>query len=82
MVRTQIQLREHQARRLRSLARQMGVSMAEIIRRYVDRGLEGERPGRADLYARAERLIGRFPDLEGATDLATEHDRYLEDAFS
>ena len=82
MVRTQIQLQEHQARRLKSLARQRGVSMAEIVRRYIDRGLEGEVPGQAELYSRAEGLIGRFPDLEGATDLAAEHDRYLEEAFS
>ena len=81
MVRTQIQLEEEQARRLKLLAQQLGVSMAEVIRRYVDRGLQEETPSRAELYARAASVIGRFPDLEGRTDLASEHDRYLEDAF-
>jgi predicted DNA-binding protein len=81
VVRTQIQLEEEQARRLKLLAQQLGVSMAEVIRRYVDRGLQEETPSRAELYARAASVIGRFPDLEGRTDLASEHDRYLEDAF-
>ena len=81
MVRTQIQLEEEQARRLKLLAQQLGVSMAEVIRRYVDRGLQEETPSRAELYARTASVIGRFPDLEGRTDLASEHDRYLEDAF-
>lgn len=81
VVRTQIQLEESQARRLRALAREMGVSMAAVIRRYVDRGLQEEAPSRAELYARAASVVGRFPDLEGKADLADEHDRYLEDAF-
>lgn len=81
MVRTQIQLEEHQARRLKSVASRKGVSMAEVIRRFVDRGLEDEKADRAELYARAAGLIGRFPDREGAEDLAEEHDRYLEEAF-
>ncbi len=82
MVRTQIQLEERQARKLKSLAHQQGVSMAEMIRRYVDRGLKEEATERGRLYARAADLIGRFPDREGATDLAEEHDRYLDEAFT
>lgn len=81
MVRTQIQLEEHQARRLKSVARQKGVSMAEIVRRLVDRGLDNEKTDRAELYSRAAGLIGRFPDREDADDLAEDHDRYLEQAF-
>ncbi|MCG6928598.1 MAG: ribbon-helix-helix protein, CopG family [Acidobacteria bacterium] len=81
MIRTQIQLTEEQARRLRARAREEGVSLAETIRRYVDRGLEGEKADRADLYARAARAIGRFVDRRGAKDLAARHDRYLDEAF-
>ena len=55
--------------------------MAEVIRRYVDRGLEEEGPARAEQYARASELIGRFPDHDGAADLSEEHDSYLDEAF-
>lgn len=81
MVRTQIQLTEEQARRLRKQARQQGVSLAELIRRCVDRGLAGDRPDRARLYERAAGLVGRFADRKGARDLARAHDRYLDQAF-
>lgn len=81
MVRTQIQLTETQARRLRERARRDGVSLAEVIRRYVDRGLSAERSDRARLYEQATRVIGRFHDKRGARDVAREHDRYLDEAF-
>ena len=81
MVRTQIQLTESQARRVRSLAREEGISMAEFIRRCVDRALEQHAPDREALYERAAGAVGRFKDREKADDVAEEHDRYLEDAF-
>ena len=81
MVRTQIQLTEGQARRLRKEARQQGVSLAELIRRCVDRGMAGEKQDRAKLYERAAGLVGRFADKKGASDLARAHDRYLGQAF-
>jgi len=81
MVRTQIQLTEHQARRLRAEARERGVSLAEVIRRYVNEGLAAEPPDRGALYARAARLIGRFQDRGGRRDLSAAHDRYLDEAF-
>lgn len=81
MIRTQIQLTEEQARRLRRRAKDEGVSLAEVIRRYVDEGLSSRAIVRSDLYRRASELIGRFPDTKEARDLAREHDRYLDDAF-
>ncbi len=81
MVRTQIQLTERQARRLRAQARERGVSLAEIIRRCVEKGLAEEAPSRAVLYDRAARVIGRFPDRRGAPDISSKHDRYLCEAF-
>ncbi len=81
MVRTQIQLTEEQVRRLRRRARQEGISLAEVIRRCVDEGLAGQTVDRAGLYRRAAGIVGRFPDIEGARDLAGSHDRYLDDAF-
>jgi hypothetical protein len=81
MIRTQVQLTEEQARRLRSIARQEGISLAEVIRQCVNEALSKREPERAQLYARAAQLVGRFEDLEKASDLATEHDRYLDDSF-
>lgn len=81
MVRTQIQLTEAQARKLRAYARQHDLSLAEVIRRCVEKGLADEAEDRAALYERAAGLIGRFPDLRGARDLAADHDRHLVDTF-
>ena len=81
MVRTQIQLTERQARQLRAQARERGLSLAEIIRRYVEKGLADESPDRTALYDRAAQIVGRFRDLHGARDLANTHDKYLDEAF-
>lgn len=81
MVRTQIQLTEQQARRLRAQARERGLSLAEIIRRYIEKGLSEDVPERAALYDRAARVIGRFRDRRAARDVSHAHDRYLEEAF-
>lgn len=81
MVRTQIQLTERQARRLRAEARERGLSLAEIIRRYVEKGLSEESPNRAALYDRAARLVGRFHDRRGARDVSSKHDRYLHETY-
>ena len=81
MVRTQIQLTERQARRLRAEARDRGISLAEVIRRYVEKGLSQEESDRAARYDRAAKVIGRFRDRRGARDLSSRHDRYLDEAF-
>ncbi len=81
MVRTQIQLTEKQARKLRAMAREQGVSLAEMIRRCIEQSLAGPSPGRVEQYARAAELIGRFVDPMGVTDLSVGHDRYLEEAL-
>jgi hypothetical protein len=80
MVRTQIQLTDQQARRLRAQARDRGLSLAEVIRRCVDRALD-EVPNRALLYDRAARVVGRFRDRRGARDISSKHDRYLDESF-
>jgi hypothetical protein len=81
MVRTQIQLTEEQARKLRALARDEGVSVAEIIRRSLDSLLEQKTPDRSELYARAAQLVGRFEDVDKAADLAEKHDDYLDQSY-
>lgn len=81
MVRTQIQLTDRQARQLRAEARERGVSIAELIRRYVEKGLSEETTNRATLYDRAARIVGRFEDRQGIRNVSSEHDRYLDEAF-
>jgi hypothetical protein len=80
LVRTQIQLTDEQARKLRRRASQQGISMSAVIRRCLDESLE-RGLDRAAHYERAARLIGRFPDRQRATDLAAGHDRHLDEAF-
>ena len=79
MVRTQIQLTDEQARRLKGLAAERGVSMAALVREGVELVLA--EPDREELWRRALAVVGKYRDLEGATDVAENHDRYLEDAY-
>ncbi|MDO8836342.1 MAG: hypothetical protein Q7V01_12145 [Vicinamibacterales bacterium] len=82
MIRTQIQLTEQQARQLRTQAQEARVSLAEIIRRCIDRALAEAAPARASRYDRAARTVGRFPDRRSGRDLGRHHDRYLDEAYS
>jgi len=81
MIRTQIQLTEQQVRRLRAQARQQGVSLAEMIRRCVDKALAEEVPNRIALYDRAAGLVGRFSGRPGSRHISTRHDGYLDEAY-
>jgi Arc/MetJ-type ribon-helix-helix transcriptional regulator len=81
MIRTQIQLTEEQATKLRRIATDRGVSMAEVIREAVERipasNDRGERLARAlDAGRRG------FRDRDEATDVSARHDDYLADAYA
>lgn len=79
MVRTQIQLSQDQYRKVKRLAREEGVSLAEIIRRFIDNAL-GKQPGdRGARYDRAAGLLAAFRAAE--RDLSTKHDRHLDEVF-
>ncbi len=75
MVRTQIQLEDHVHRRVRRLALDNGVSMAELIRRFVREGLDrgSVKPAPVDLA-----FIGA--GASGSGDLAENHDDYLAES--
>lgn len=80
MVRTQVQLTEQQAARLKEMAERRDVSMAHLIRTAVDRLLDSEAAvGMEERWRRALEVIGRFDS--GCADVATEHDRHLADAY-
>ena len=82
MIRSQVQLTEEQMRALRRRAAAEGISVAAVIRACVDSGLEVRPASRGSLYAKAMELTGSLHDVGAATDLSSEHDRYLSDAFS
>ena len=81
MIRTQVQLTEAQVRQLRELAIERGSSVADLVRHSVDLfvrsvGLVEDE----ELRRRALAAVGRF--RSGQSDLATEHDRYLPEAYT
>lgn len=80
MVRMQVQLTEAQISALKKLAAERGVSVAELIRRSVDRELTYLMQSERRLHV--ERLRARVRTLApGGKDLGLAHDRHLRDAF-
>jgi hypothetical protein len=81
MIRTQIQLTEQQAVRLREMSTRRGVSVAALIRQGVDVVIarSGER-SLDDLYRRAAAPVGKF--RSGRHDISTRHDAYLAEHFA
>ena len=80
MIRTQVQLSDTQIRTLKRLATDRGVSMSELIRQSLDQfllsaGVTDDR----QLRMRALASSGRFHS--GRSDIATDHDEYLREAF-
>lgn len=80
VIRTQIQLTSEQAAKLKRVAAERGVSMAEVIRDAVD-GIP-DRDDRAERWARALAVLGKFHDIEGKTDVSVRHDDYLADIYA
>lgn len=78
MIRTQIQLTEEQARRLKKIAAARGVSVSALIREAVEKAVAvDDGPARRQ---RALAAVGRF--RSGRRDVSAEHDRYLADDFA
>lgn len=75
MVKTQIQLTEEQARKLRHLASRKNLSVAELIRRSIHAMLA--EPDRQMRWDRALSVAGRF--RSGRSDVARAHDHHLAD---
>lgn len=76
MVRTQIQLEEHVHRRVRLMALERRVSMAQLIRQFIHEGLvQDSPPGQLDELG----FIGA--GASGRNDLSERHDEYLEEDF-
>ena len=79
MVRTQIQLSEEMARRVRQVADHQQTSMAEVIRRAVSFFFEASpQADHSTRYERAAAAAGRFSS--GRSDLSRHHDRHFAEA--
>lgn len=82
MIRTQIQLTEEQYRFLREKAAEYDVSMAALIRQSVDLLVEQhDQPSKQELIQRAL-SIQAYEDIEGKSDVAVEHDKYLAEIYA
>ena len=81
MVRTQVQLTALLARDLKTVARNKGVSVSEMIRRCVAEHLAGESHDRSLRWERARRWGGGLRNRNGAEDVAVNHDKYLDEAY-
>lgn len=80
MLRTQIQLREDQSKKLKEMAAQYDVSVAELIRQSVDLLLQSNEPSPAELWERTHAVRGKY--RSGVTDLAVNHDNYLAEIYA
>ena len=79
MIRTQIQLTEEQAQKLRELSAAGRESMAALIRKAVDQVLVSGISDRSALCRQAESVVGKYKSA--TSDISIHHDRYLEEAF-
>ena len=80
MIRTQIQLTEEQASRVKQIASSRGVPMAEVIRDAVEAAIAaGTGPAFEERCNRALEIAGRF--RSGKKDISRKHDSYLTEAF-
>ncbi len=79
MIRTQIQLTDEQARRVKRIAAERQVSMATVIRQGVDRLLKSTETA-ATGDERIERAIAVAGQFRSGGDGAAQHDRHLQEA--
>lgn len=77
----QVRLTEDQLQRLRARSKQQHISVAELIRRAVDKYLEEQiASDPTELRKRALRAIGC--GNSGLSDVSERHDDYLVEAYS
>jgi hypothetical protein len=80
MKRTQIQLTEEQASKLREIAMKNHESVASLIRNAIDQFLtHSAKDDRATLYRQAYSVVGKYS--ADTDDVSVAHDRYLEEEY-
>jgi predicted DNA-binding protein len=79
MVRTQIQLTEEQAERLREISMKNHESIASLIRNAIDQFLLSGKVDRSSLYVQASSVVGKYQ--ADKDDISVEHDKYLDEDY-
>jgi len=79
MIRTQVQFDEEQYRKLKELAGRQQESIAALVRRAVNQLLLTRKPGKSTSYREALKVLGKYQAKK--SDIAIDHDRYLEESF-
>jgi hypothetical protein len=83
MVRTQIQLTEEQAQKLKRMAAEQDTSLSELIRQSVDLLIDNARNVPiSERRKRAIAIAGRFRSDEAGENVSGEHDAYLAGIYS
>jgi 16S rRNA U516 pseudouridylate synthase RsuA-like enzyme len=78
MIRTQIQLTEEQARELKRIAAQRGISVSALVRQAIEKAVAlDDGPAKRQ---RALAAVGKF--RSGTKEISAEHDRYLAEDFA
>jgi len=90
MVRTMIQLTEEQVKTLKALAKARKTSVAKLVRESVAQYIvvAPRELTREEKRRRALKFLqfiknnkGKFHDIEGKTDVAVNHDKYLTEIY-
>ena len=80
MIRMKINLREEQANAIKQIAATQRLSMAEVVRRAVDRLLTSVSSCNwNERHHRALEIVGKF--RSGKSSISSKHDRYLAEAY-
>lgn len=82
MQRTNIYLEDRQTEALDRLAAEEGVSRAEIIRRLIDRALEGDSSDTQRDLARIDLSFGILADIDLVDRAPSERDAHLDRMWS
>ena len=86
MVRTMVQLTEEQVKALKAMAKSRKTSVAKLVREsvafYVASSTQITLQERQKRARAIRSIAGKYDDIQGAKDLSTNHDKYLEEAFS
>ena len=84
MIRTMVQLTEEQMKALKELAKARKTSVAKLVRESVAQyvaSASADVEERKKLMRRALEIVGKYRDIEGATDVAENHDKYLAEIY-
>lgn len=57
------------------------VSVARLVREAVQQAYLSDAERRRQAHIRSLAFVGKFPDVEGKTDVAERHDDYLADIY-